>query len=52
MLGLHPQTVAQLARRGAFPHAYKAGAGTKTSPVRIPERDVEAYRARQPRAGA
>lgn len=44
------KTVATLARKGAFPHAYKAGSGGRTSPIRIPERDLEAWRARQPRA--
>lgn len=52
LTGMHPKTVARLTRRGVFPNAYKAGAGSKTSPVRIPVRDVEAYRARAPRAAA
>jgi predicted DNA-binding transcriptional regulator AlpA len=52
LTGMHPKTVARLARQGVFPHAYKAGTGSKTSPVRIPLRDVEAYRSRQPRAAA
>jgi excisionase family DNA binding protein len=51
-LGLHPKTVARLVHTGAFPNAYKAGSGAKTSPIRIPLRDVEAYRSRQPRAAA
>jgi excisionase family DNA binding protein len=51
-LGLHPKTVSRMARQGVFPNAYKAGSGTRTSPIRIPGRDVEAYRARQPRAAA
>jgi predicted DNA-binding transcriptional regulator AlpA len=50
LTGQHPKTIARLARSGAFPNAYKAGTGAGTSPIRIPERDVEAYRARQPRA--
>ncbi|NUP75339.1 MAG: helix-turn-helix domain-containing protein [Sinomonas sp.] len=52
LTGQHPKTVAKLARQGVFPHAYKAGSGARTSPIRIPMRDVEAYRARQPRAAA
>lgn len=50
--GMHPKTVARLVRRGVFPNAYKAGAGSRTSPVRVPARDVDAYRARAPRAAA
>lgn len=50
LTGQCTKTVATLARRGAFPHAYKAGSGGRTSPIRIPERDLEAWRARQPRA--
>lgn len=52
MTGQCTKTVATLARRGAFPGAYKAGSGGRTSPIRIPAKAVEAWRARQPRAAA
>lgn len=42
-------TVADLVRMGRFfPNAYKAGAGARNSPWRIPATDVENYRKRQP----
>lgn len=43
-LNLHPETVRVLARRGAFPNAYKTGKGGRTSPTRIPWSDVEDWR--------
>jgi len=46
-LGLHPETVRTMARSGDFPNAYKTNG--RTSPIRIPWADVEAYRAKQPR---
>lgn len=49
-LGHHPETVRIMARSGDFPNAYKAGAGKRNSPVRIPWTDVDRYRALQPRA--
>jgi len=48
-LGLHPETVRQLTRQGAFPNAYKTGRGAHSSPIRIPWADVERFRALQPR---
>ncbi|BAS16565.1 hypothetical protein AHiyo8_48680 [Arthrobacter sp. Hiyo8] len=41
-LNLHPETVRVLARRGAFPNAYKTGG--PSSQVRIPWSDVEEHR--------
>jgi excisionase family DNA binding protein len=49
-LGMHPETVRQLARQGAFPNAYKTGRGGQSNHIRIPLTDVQDYRARQPRA--
>ncbi|UUL75721.1 helix-turn-helix domain-containing protein [Pseudarthrobacter sp. Fe7] len=49
-LGLHPETVRSMARSGDFPGAYKTGAGRHSSHIRIPWSDVEAWRAKQPRA--
>lgn len=51
-LGLHPETVRQLTREGAFPNAYKTGLGRHSSPVRIPWKDVEDFRRRQPRVSS
>lgn len=48
-LGLHPETIRQLARRGEFPNSYKTGKGGRTSPTRIPYTDIEDFRKRQPR---
>ena len=51
MTGQSRDTVADLVRsKRFFPNAYKAGAGSRNSPVRIPFADVLDYRARQPRA--
>lgn len=50
--GQSPDTIGDLVRRGYFPRAYKAGTGKANSPIRIPAADVEAYRARQPRAAS
>jgi excisionase family DNA binding protein len=49
-LGLHVETVRTLTREGAFPNAYKTGRGAHSSPVRIPWKDVEDFRKKQPRA--
>ena len=46
-LSMHPETVRTMARSGDFPNAYKTNG--RTSPIRIPWADVEAYRAKQPR---
>jgi excisionase family DNA binding protein len=46
-LSLHPETFRILARSGDFPNAYKTSG--RTSPIRIPWADVEAWRAKQPR---
>ncbi|MDP9184157.1 MAG: helix-turn-helix domain-containing protein [Actinomycetota bacterium] len=51
-LGMHPETVRQLTREGAFPNAYKTGRGGQSNHIRIPWTDVEDYRKRQPRASA
>lgn len=48
-LGLHPETVRELARANTFPGAYKTGSGKVNSPIRIPWSDVEDYRKKQPR---
>jgi|GEM_PF-1198293 excisionase family DNA binding protein len=47
-LSMHPETVRTMARSGDFPNAYKTNG--RTSPIRIPWADVEAWRAKQPRA--
>jgi excisionase family DNA binding protein len=52
LLGVAAKTVQRLARRGAFPNAYKGGTGGRTSPIRIPLADLQNYRALQPRAAA
>ena len=51
-LQLHPVTVRIMARSGDFPNAYKAGAGARNSPLRIPWADVDRWRQRQPRANS
>lgn len=51
MTGQSKDTVADLVRSHRFfPNAYKAGSGSRNSPVRIPFADVLDYRAKQPRA--
>jgi len=51
-LAHHPETIRIMARSGDFPNAYKAGTGKRNSPLRIPWKDVDRYRALQPRASA
>jgi len=48
-LGVHPETVRELARANRFPGAYKTGSGKVNSPIRIPWSDVQAFREKQPR---
>ncbi|WP_416405457.1 helix-turn-helix transcriptional regulator [Arthrobacter sp. LFS091] len=49
-LGHHPVTIRNMARQGVFPNAYKAGSGSKNSPLRIPWSDVDRWRELHPRA--
>ena len=44
----HPDTIRAMARSGDFPNAYKAGTGSRNSPVRIPWADVENWRKKRP----
>ncbi|MCP4605077.1 MAG: helix-turn-helix domain-containing protein [Proteobacteria bacterium] len=41
-LNVTPRAIQDWVRRGYFPNAYKVGPG-KTSPYRIPEKDVVAF---------
>ncbi|MDP5226626.1 MULTISPECIES: helix-turn-helix domain-containing protein [Arthrobacter] len=50
MTGQSADTIGDLVRIGRFPNAYKAGRGSRNSPIRIPEKDVDRYRQTQPRA--
>lgn len=43
-----PTLIRQLANRGKFRGAYKAGTGGRTSPWRIPRKSLDLYRASQP----
>jgi excisionase family DNA binding protein len=43
-------TILTLVRQGRFPNAYKAGSGSKSSPVRIPAADIDHYERTAPLA--
>jgi excisionase family DNA binding protein len=42
-LGVTQQAIAKWIRQGLFPNAYKINPYGRTSPYRIPERDIEAF---------